>query len=78
MIKLGNIMDRTISNYARIIYIINLQRIANILADKSIWAFSLINDLFNHYEQSYFDNHIHFYRTGVIHNIHIMTIPMHE
>src|SRR5947207_2187574 len=31
-----------------------------------------------YYSKSYLDNHIHFYRNGIIHNIHFLTIPMFE
>jgi len=76
--KLGSISEGIVSNYARIAVAINLQRIANILADESIWAFSLANDSSTHYARGYFDNRIRFHRAGVLHNLHIMAIPMYD
>jgi hypothetical protein len=76
--KLGNISEGTVSNYARIAVAINLQRIADILADESIWAFSLANDSSTHHGRSYFDNRIRFHRDGILHNVHIMAVPMYD
>ena len=78
MAQLGNIKDTTVANYARIVCAINLQRIADVLNDKSVWAFSLANDSSTHYGRSYFDNRIRFHRNGVLYNVHAIAIPMFE
>ena len=78
MAKLGNVTIKTVSNYARIACAINLQRITNILNNKSVWAFSLANNSSTHYGKSYFDNRIRFHQEGVLYNIHALTIPMFE
>src|SRR5437667_12277730 len=56
MAQLGNIKDTTVANYACVVYAINLQLIADVLNDKSVWAFSLANDSSTYYGRSYFDN----------------------
>jgi len=49
-----------------------------ILNDNSIWAFSLANDSSTYHGKSYLDNRIHFYRSGIIYNIHFLAIPMYD
>jgi hypothetical protein len=78
MTRLGNISRTMVANHARITYAINLQRISDILNDRSVWAFSLANDSSIHYGHSYFDNRIRFHRNGVLYNIYILAIPMFE
>ena len=78
MASLGNLNDTTVANYARVVCAINLQRLAEILNDDKIWAFSLANDASTHYGMSYFDNRIHFHRDGIFYNIHALAIPMFE
>ena len=74
--ELGTISDTGVSNYARIVCAINLGKLATILNDRSMWAFSLANDSSTYYGKSYLDNRIRFHRDGVIHNIHFLAIPM--
>ena len=78
MAKLGNITKRMVSNYACVVCGVNLQRIADILNDNSVWAFSLANDSSTYYGKSYFDNRIHFHQDGTLYNIYAMAIPMSE
>ena len=46
--------------------------------NKSIWAFSLANDMSTHWGSSYLDNHIRFQLRGKLYDVHAIAIPMFE
>ena len=76
--QLGSISHSTVTNHARIVCALNFQKLADILNDTSIWAFSLANDSSTHYGNSYFDNRIRFHYRGIVYNIHAVAIPMFD
>lgn len=76
--ELGTITDARVSNYARVVYAVNLCKLSAILNDDSVWAFSLTNDSSTYHGKSYLDNRIRFYQNGSIHNVHFLAIPMYE
>jgi hypothetical protein len=78
MSDLGSLTAMKVSNYARIVYAINLGNLSTILNDSSTWAFSLANDASTHYGKSYLDNRIRFHRNRVLYNIHMLAIPMYD
>lgn len=55
------VSDTEASNIARTVCAVNLQALASLLNDDSIWAFSLANDASPHRGKSNFDNRIRFY-----------------
>jgi hypothetical protein len=67
-----------ISNVARIVCAVNLQRLSSLLNNPSMWAFSLASDGSTHWGQSYLDNRIRFYFNGTLYNVHLLAIPMFE
>ena len=75
---LGNITHSTAANYAHIVCALNFQRLADILNNTSIWAFSLANDSSTHYRNFYFNNRIHFHLRGILYNIDAIAIPMFD
>jgi hypothetical protein len=77
-LAVGCVNDTDVANYARAICAINLQAIASILNNESVWAFSLANDASTHYSRSYLDNRIRFHLKGVLYNIHVLAIPMFD
>ena len=67
-----------VSNVARIVCTVNLQRLSSLLNNSTMWVFSLANDGSTHWGQSYLDNRIHLYFNGKLYNIHLLVIPMFE
>jgi hypothetical protein len=77
--EIGSVTDEVVSNYARQICAINLQRLATLLhKNKSIWAFSLSTDASTHWGTSYLDNRIRFHLSGKLYDVHAIAIPMFE
>jgi hypothetical protein len=75
---LKSISGADVTNYARILCAINLQKISNVLNDANIWAFSLASDSSTHYGKSYFDNRIRIQRNRQLYNLHVLAIPMFQ
>ena len=76
---IGSVTEEVVSNYARQISAISLQRLMIILREnKSIWAFSLANDASTHWGSSYLDNRIRFQLRGKLYDIHAIAIPIFE
>lgn len=77
--KISSIIYReNISNIARIVCALNLQRISSLLNNHTMWAFSLACDGSTHRGQSYLDNRIRVYFNGKLYNLHLLAIPMFE
>ena len=77
--KLSSTMYReNVSNIARIVCAVNLQRLSSLLNNPTMWAFSLANDGSTHWGHSYLDNRIRLYFNGKLYNIHLLAIPMFE
>ena len=74
--QLGTISDTTVANYAGLVCALNFQKLADILNNPSVWAFSLANDSSTHYGNSYFDNWIRFHHHGILYNLHVIAIPI--
>ena len=75
--KLSSTMYReNVSNIARIVCAVNLQRLSSLLNNPTMWAFSLANDGSTHWGHSYLDNRIRLYFNGKLYNIHLLAIPM--
>src|SRR5437667_1600341 len=72
------ITHSTTANYAGIVCALNFQRLADILNNTSIWAFSLANDSSTHYRNFYFNNRIRFHLRGILYNIDAIAIPMFD
>ena len=76
---IGSVTVEVLSNYARQISAVSLQRLMIILGEnKSIWAFSLANDASTHWGSSYLDNRIRFQLRGKLYHVHAIAIPMFE
>ena len=76
--QLGYVQDWTVANYARLVCALNLQKLSDILRRDSTWAFALANDASTHYGKSYFDNRVRFHLDGIIHNYHVLAIPIFD
>ncbi|BBM99397.1 hypothetical protein MPTK1_1g21000 [Marchantia polymorpha subsp. ruderalis] len=76
--RLGCLSDTDVSNCARVLVACNLQVLRNLLALESNWAISLAVDASTHLEHSYFDVSIHMHHSGVLYNLHILTLPIHN
>ena len=78
VIKLSGLNDTGVANYARVVCGMSLQKLSTILNNDATWAFSLANDISTHYSRSYFDNRIRFHRDGIIYNVHVLALPIHD
>jgi len=78
MQKLGSINNHNIDQYIHILVVTNLNKIADVLLHLLVWAFSVARDGSMHHSSSFFDMHIRIYVSGVLSNLHLVTIPMFE
>lgn len=76
--KIGSVSDAKVSNFARVLVAVNLQRIRTILESAEVWGFSIAFDSSNHRGGSYFAQRIRFYRSGDVINLHLLSVPMFE
>ena len=76
--KIGSVSDAKVSNFARVLVTVNLQRIRTILESAEVWGFSIAFDSSNHRGGSYFAQRIRFYRSGDVINLHLLSVPMFE
>jgi len=65
-----------VSRYARFIYAMNLQCIAELL--RQCWAFSVTLDMATHMATLYYNVRIRICHKSIVHDFHLLSIPMHE
>jgi hypothetical protein len=74
--SIGSCSAGIVSRYARFIYGMNLQGIAELL--RQCWAFSVALDLATHMATSYCDVRIRICHKSTVHDFHLLSIPVHE
>jgi hypothetical protein len=62
--------------YTRVICAVNLQKISEILS--KCWAFAIALDVGSKQGTSYLDFRVRFYYDGLIHNFHVLAIPLYD
>ncbi|KAJ2339527.1 hypothetical protein GGH91_004457, partial [Coemansia sp. RSA 2671] len=67
-----------VTNIARVIAAINLERIRLLLARPDAWAFSIALDGSSHQSKSYFDLRIRLFVNNRLENLHVLAIPVHK
>ena len=65
--SIGTINDTQVTDYARVVCAVNLEAIALLVNNTSVWAFSIASDAATHQRRSYFDNRLRIYFHGVLH-----------
>jgi hypothetical protein len=65
-----------VSRYARFIYAMNLQCIAELL--RQCWAFFVVLDMATHMATLYCDVRIRICHKSIVHDFHLLSIPVHE
>jgi hypothetical protein len=76
--KLTGINDLIVGQYVRVAVAVTLQRVADLLDDDTIWAFSLACDGNTHRGQHFLDVRVRICFRGVLLNLHLAAIPMFE
>ena len=72
----GGCSDVVASNYTRIVCAASLQIISDCLS--RVWAFYIVLDGSTHQGMSYLDARVRFEMNSVLHNFHLMAIPLFE
>ena len=77
---LGTLTPQTVSEYARIMAAINLQRISTLM--RQTWAFSIGLDMSTHQKMGYLDLRLRVYSARMpepdMQNVHVLAVPMPE
>jgi len=73
--KLDDLNDTIVGQYMRILVDHTLQIISNILASDDVWAFVISFDGSQHRDTMFFDVRIRVSMNGVLHNLHLITMP---
>jgi len=76
--KLSGINDLIVGQYVRVLVATNLQVIADMLDDDTVWAMSLAGDGSAHRGQSFFDLRMRICFRGRLLNLHLVAIPMFD
>ncbi|RLN70015.1 hypothetical protein BBJ28_00021052 [Nothophytophthora sp. Chile5] len=64
------------ARYARVVCAVSLECLAQMM--QSTWAFSIALDCATHQGKSYVDIRSRFLSDGILHNYHLLAIPLHE
>jgi hypothetical protein len=74
--SIGLCSEEIVSRYVHFICAMNLQCIAELL--RQCWAFSVALDMATHMVTSYCDVRIRICHKSIVHDFHLLSIPMHE
>jgi hypothetical protein len=73
--KLAGLNDHMVGQFVRILVGANLQTMANILSDPSVWSFALAGDGSTQRGVSFFDIRVRVCVRGVLYNLHLVALP---
>jgi hypothetical protein len=73
--KLAGLNDHMVGQFVRILVGGNLQIMADILSNPSVWSFALAGDGSTHRDVSFFDIRVRVCVHGVLYNLHLVALP---
>jgi hypothetical protein len=76
--KLTGLSDHMVGQFVRVLVVVSLQLISNVVAYRSVWAFSLEADASTRRGVPMLDQSIRICFNGVLLNIHLVLVPFFE